>query len=164
MSSNRNRIVAIGIATALAGAAAVPALTTAQSPTARTITVQEANVQVAMDDVAPKSRGNRVSLGDRLTTRQSLFNASKARIGTLYTDCTSVGPTAQIFNGALLLCTLSYRFADGQISASGVFSLTKSIPVPITGGTGAYAGAEGTIAPAKPLKGYDSADLITITG
>lgn len=37
-------------------------------------------------------------------------------------------------------------------------------PQPIVGGTGAYAGARGTIKTTKPMKGYDSADLITING
>ena len=36
--------------------------------------------------------------------------------------------------------------------------------LPIVGGSGAYAGAQGTIKSTKPMKGYDSADVITING
>ncbi len=34
----------------------------------------------------------------------------------------------------------------------------------IVGGTGAYAGARGTIKTTKPMQGYDSSDVITISG
>ncbi|MDP8909750.1 MAG: hypothetical protein M3N47_11715 [Chloroflexota bacterium] len=70
------------------GLPAMPAFTSAQAPPGATITVQEQVQTVAQDDVAPKSRRGRVSVGDRLITRQSLFDASKQRLGTLYTDCT----------------------------------------------------------------------------
>jgi hypothetical protein len=36
--------------------------------------------------------------------------------------------------------------------------------LPIVGGTGAYAGARGTVKTTKPIKGYDTADVITING
>lgn len=164
MSSKRKQIAVAGVAAAVAAAVAVPALTTAQSPEARTITVQEKNVRVAMDDVAPKSTRNRVSLGDRLITRQSLFDAGNRATGTLYTDCTGVGPTKALFGGARLLCTITYTFADGQLTAAGVAALNGKAPVAIVGGTGAYANAHGTVQTTKPAKGYESADIITITG
>ena len=121
-----SRVVATGIAAALAAAVAVPALSGAQAPTAVTITVQEKVRTVATDDLAPKSRSGRVSAGDRL-------------------------------------CTVTYRFADGQIVAAGAFKLDGSAEVPIVGGTGAYAGASGTVKPGRPARGFDSADVITIT-
>jgi hypothetical protein len=85
------RLVAAGIAVTRAAAIAVPVLTSAQSPAATTITVQQKVWTVVQDDVAPKSKAHRVSVGDSLVTAQALFDASEKRIGTLYTDCASVG-------------------------------------------------------------------------
>lgn len=72
----------------------MPALTTAQTPGAAVTAVQERLQTVVQDDVAPKTKRQSVSAGDRLITRQSLFDGVKRRIGTLYTVCTSDGPPA----------------------------------------------------------------------
>lgn len=164
MSPKSAKIAAAGAAAAaLASAIAVPALTGAQAPADTTITVQEKVQTVAMDDVAPKSRKGGVSVGDRLVTRQSLFDATDKRIGTLYTDCTGVGPTKP-FTGATLLCTVTFSLRDGKVVAAGVAKLDGSANVPIVGGTGAYAGARGSITSGRAAKGYDSADVIAIRG
>lgn len=148
----------------LSAVVAVPALTTAQAPTATTITVQEKVQTVVQDDVAPKSRRGRASVGDRLITRQSLFDAHRRRIGTLYTDCTSVGPTRP-FPRLTVLCTVTYKLADGQIVAVGATRFDdENGELPIIGGTGAYAGARGTLRFAKPMRGYDTAVVITLGG
>jgi len=163
MKRKHTSAIAAAAAVALSAAIAIPALTQAQTPAATTITFQEKVQTVAMDDIAPKSKTGKVSIGDRLITRQSLFDAAKKRVGTLYTDCTGVGPTKP-FSTATLLCRLAYTLSDGQIVAVGQFKLDGSGRVPIVGGTGAYAGARGSISSAKPAKGFDSADLITIGG
>lgn len=157
------RLVAVGAAAALSAAIAVPALTSAQTPTASTITVQEKVQTVVQDDISPKSKTHKVSVGDRLITVQSLFDASKKRIGTLYTDCTSVGPTKP-FPHLTLLCETTYDLPAGQIVASGVAKLDGTGGLTIVGGSGAYAGAHGTVAFAKAAQGYDTADTITIAG
>jgi len=163
MRLTRTHIVTAGSAVALSSVVAVPALTSAQSAPGTTITVQEKVRTVVSDDVAPKSKTGRVSVGDRLITRQSLFGPGKKPTGTLFTECTGVGPTKG-FSAATLLCTVTYKFAKGQIVASGVFKLDdNSARVPIVGGSGAYAGAQGTVRSSRPAKGFDSADIITIT-
>jgi len=170
MKRKHTSAIAAAAAVALSAAIAVPALTSAQAPNARTITLQE-RIQTAVgDDVAPKSKrgpimspNGRVSAGDRLVTRQGVFDSAGKRIGLLYTDCTGVGPTKPLFQGARLLCTVTYKLPDGEIVAAGALSLT-GFEIPIVGGSGAYAGAEGTVKTIKPAKGYDSADVITITG
>ncbi|HEV2057817.1 MAG TPA: dirigent protein [Solirubrobacteraceae bacterium] len=156
-------ISAAGVA-ALSAGIAVPALTTAQTPAATVITVQEKVQTVVQDDVPPKAKRHSVSAGDRLITRQSLFNADERRIGTLYTDCTSVSATAT-FPRLTLLCTVTYKLGHEQIVAVGTARFNDDASeLPIVGGTGAYAGARGTIKMTKPMKGYDSADVITING
>lgn len=140
---------------------ALPALTGAQTG-ARTITVQTKVVDIAKDDIAPKSK-SKVSLGDRLITRQTLYDAGKKALGTLYTDCSGAGPTKPIF-GATLQCLVAYRLGDGQIVAAGTTRLTAGKPLAVVGGTGAYAGARGSVRLTQPAKGFDSADVITIDG
>jgi len=162
MRLTRTHIVTAGSAVALSSVVAVPALTSAQSAPGTTITVQEKVRTVVSDDVAPKSKTGRVSVGDRLITRQSLFGPDRKPTGTLFTDCTGVGPTKG-FSAATLLCTVTYKFAKGQLVASGVLKLDGSARVPIVGGSGAYAGAQGTVRSSRPAKGFDSADVITIT-
>lgn len=157
------RLITAGAAVALSAAIAVPALTSAQTPSATTITVQEKVQNVVQDDISPKSKSHKVSAGDRLVTVQSLFDANKKRIGTLYTDCTSVGPTKP-FPHLTLLCTTTYKLPAGDIIASGVAKLDGPGGLVIVGGSGAYAGAHGTVGFAKAAKGYDTADLITIAG
>ncbi len=164
MKTKATRLVAAAAVAALSAAIAAPTLTSAQAPPATTITVQEKVQTVAQDDVAPKSRRGRVSVGDRLITRQSLFDASKQRLGTLYTDCTSVGATGT-FPRLTLLCTVTYNLTAGQIVAAGTVRFDDdNAEIPIVGGSRAYTGARGTVKTAKPMQGYDSADAITING
>jgi hypothetical protein len=163
MNPRPARLVAAGAAVALSAVIAVPALTSAQTPAATTITVQEKVQNVIQDDISPKSKTRKVSAGDRLVTIQSLFDANKKRIGTLYTDCTSVGPTKP-FPHLTLFCQATYRLPAGDVIASGVSKLDGPGGLTIVGGSGAYAGAHGTIAFAKGAKGYDTADVITIAG
>ena len=162
MKLKPSHLIAAG-AGALSGVVAVPALTTAQTPGGDPITVHAKVQAVVQDDVAPKSRRGRVSTGDRLITRQSLFAADRRRIGTLYTDCTSVGQTGS-FPRLTLLCTLTYKLRDGQIVGAGAARFdAPNAEFSIVGGTGAYAGARGTVRTTPPMRGYDSADVITIT-
>jgi hypothetical protein len=157
-------LVIVATATAMAAAIAVPMLSSAQAPTGQTITFQEPAARIAMDDVAPKSKSGRLfSLGDRVVTHGALFDASKKKVGTLATSCTGAGSTKPVF-AATLLCTATYQVADGQIVASGFFKLDGSGSLPIVGGSGAYAGARGTVTSGKPAKGYESADIITLAG
>ncbi len=84
------------------------------------------------------------------------------RSGTLYTDCTGVGSTKALFAGAQVLCTVTYRFADGQIVAAGATTLGPRFRLAIVGRTGAYEAAGGSVASARPAKGFDSADVLRL--
>jgi hypothetical protein len=52
---------------------------------------------------------------------------------------------------ALYSCQVTYNLAEGTITAAGVARIGGSAPVTmaITGGTGAYAGASGTVTSAN---------------
>jgi hypothetical protein len=155
-------VAAAASVVALAVAVAVPALTSADTP-GQTITVRDKVRAAKIVDVAPKSKSKeqRLSLGDRVTTRQALFDESNRRVGTLYTHCVGAGPTAPLF-GAVLNCSSTWEFKDGQVVGEGVVRLTgdASVSLPIVGGSGAYRGASGEVTPGRPVKGFDSVDVL----
>ncbi|MDQ3632164.1 MAG: hypothetical protein M3417_13020 [Actinomycetota bacterium] len=158
---SRTAIPAIALA-AVAAAVAIPALSSeAQTSGPRDITVREKVRTVKIDDLKPRSRDDRLSQGDRVLTRQELYDARNRRIGTLYTDCANVGGTAKVFK-ATLQCVVTYRFGDGQVEAAGVARLAPGQRLAIVGGTGAYKGVSGEVETAPPVKGYDSVDILHI--
>lgn len=157
----RAALPAVALAT-LAAAIAVPTLTSsAQTPASVDITVRDKIKAVVFVHAKPTTRGERLATGDRVITRQGMFDERDAPIGTLTTDCVNVGATAPVFK-ATLQCTSIYRFRDGQIVSAGVVKLdsAKSAPFPIVGGSGAYTSASGDITAGKPVKGYDTVDVL----
>ena len=159
------RAVAGAALAALAAAAAVPALTGAQTSGAREITVREKVRAVQFVRAKASTKGDRLATGDRVITRQALFDPKNARIGTLFTDCVNVGPAAALFK-ATLQCTTTYGFREGQIAAAGVLRLSAGpgSRFPIVGGTGAYSSARGEVEAVAPVKGFDSAEVLRVVG
>ncbi len=161
-NSFRPRRVAAVVIAALAAAVAIPAVTSADS--AREITVRDKVRAVKIIDVAPKAKREDLSHGDRVLTRQAMFDERDRRIGTLFTDCVGVGPTAPLFE-ATMQCTSTWRFGDGQIVGEGIVRLSDRSPgarFPIVGGSGAYRGTGGEASAGAPVKGYDSVDVLSL--
>jgi len=160
------RSLSLAACAATAAAVALPALTGAQSPSAdREIVVREKVESLRFVRQSGKTKADRMAMGDRVLTRQALYDASDKRIGRLVTDCAKVGGGAHVFQ-ATLLCTASYRFADGQFATAGQIRLASppgTSPTPIVG-SGAYRGQHGEVASTKGVKGYDSVDVLRIDG
>lgn len=151
-------------ATVAAGAVAVavPALSGAQT-TGRDITVHEKATAVRFVKQSKKTKGEALATGDRVLTRQTMKGNDGKRLGTLYTDCTNVGAKAKVFK-ATLQCLTTYKFGNGEVIGAGVVTLSApGASAPIVGGSGAYAGASGTITAGKPGKGDDSVDILHLT-
>ena len=106
-------------------------------------------------------KGAKMATGDSLLIRLAMFDTDRKRIGSAYTDCTNVGRKARAEN-AVLQCTQTYRFRDGQIVTSGVakFTALENLQIPIVGGSGAYRGASGQLGNGTPVEGYDSVDVL----
>lgn len=155
----RARIALVPLALAATAAAVIPTLGGAQSGGEEVITVQERVLRLNVQDVPPKAGGERgpVSQGDRVTSVQSLHSGG-SRVGTLTTDCTPMGRPAPIFR-ADLQCQIVYRLGADQVVAAGVLRL-GGFRVPITGGTGRFAGAGGFVESVAPARGFDGADAI----
>jgi hypothetical protein len=158
---SRRALPALAIVAAVA--VALPALTSAQSTGARDITVREKVQSIRFVHQSRSTKGDRLATGDRLLTRQHLFDDANKAIGTLFTDCVNLGGSARVF-AATLQCTASYRFDDGQIVLTGLLHVgTAGTSAPIAGGSGAYRGARGEVTTGKPEKGYDI-DVLHIDG
>jgi hypothetical protein len=158
-------LMAVAVVTT-AIAVAVPALTGAQATGgARDITVLMKFRGASQTQHSDRPKGDMLAPGDALTVRFAMFSADGAAVGTVYADCVNVGPKARS-QKATLQCTQTYRFNDGQVVAQGVvnFSRLDGLAIPIVGGSGAYRSASGVLGAGKPVKGYDSVDILHLDG
>ena len=151
---------------ALGTAAALPLISSAGSPGARDVTVRDKVRAVKFVHTSKSTHAEQLALGDRVVTRQALFDEQDHAVGTFSTDCVNVGHKAPVFS-ATLQCTSIYRFADGQVVTSGVVRLGGSpadARIAIVGGTGAYRRARGEVGSGPSVKGYDTVDVLHIDG
>jgi hypothetical protein len=163
MTSKITAVTAAALAVAATGIA-IPALSGADTSGARDITVREKVRGAQFVHAKPTKQDERLARGDRAITDQVLFDEHGKRLGGLFTDCVNVGSAAPIFK-ATLQCTYTYRLQDGSIVGSGALKLgDPSSAGAITGGTGAYTGASGTITAGAPVKGFDSVDVLHVAG
>ncbi len=129
---------------AVAAATALPA-TGQEAPATRTLTLTSVQAKGGERSIDTPPRGD--SVGDRFVFASSL-RRDGGLVGRMEGDCLAVDLR---FQG--LQCTLTAVLADGSITLQGA-SLTKHLPgatapsedvYAITGGTGAYLGAAGTM-------------------
>jgi hypothetical protein len=160
--SKRNRAVAGSLLAAVATAAAIPALGGAQTSGAHDVTLREKVRAVKFVHQQRSTRADTLALGDRVITRQELFDESNRSVGSFSTDCVNVGRKAQVFK-ATLQCTSVYQLAGGQLVAQGVVRLSASTPasrIAIVGGAGAYKSVGGEVGAGAPVRGYDTVDVM----
>lgn len=156
--------LAVPLAAAGATAAILAAGSGAQAPTARTITLvtKEQTNAGAFVDAAPRARNPRrpnASAGDAFVISETLYDAAgAARVGTLSATCTFTRPTRNPEN-APTMCQGVYHLSDGDIVGAGLLS-GDPVRLAVTGGTGAYAGARGTLTTTESRTG--STDVIEL--
>jgi hypothetical protein len=159
--TTKTRMAAIAMTAVAATAAAnvIPALTGAQTTQGRQITVRMKVIAGAQ--VQHRRKGHMLATGDSILVRLKMTSPAGAGLGTAYSECVNVGPRAR-GEQALLQCTQTYKFNDGQIVTAGVvkFSQLKSLSIPIVGGSGAYRGASGHLTDGPPVRGFDSVDIL----
>jgi Allene oxide cyclase barrel like domain len=129
---------------AVAAATALPA-TGQEAPSSKTLTLTSVQAKGGERAIDAPPRGD--SVGDRFVFASSLRRDGRLA-GRMEGDCLAVDLK---FEG--MQCTLTAVLADGSITLQGA-SLSKHIPgatapsedvYAITGGTGAYVGAAGTM-------------------
>jgi hypothetical protein len=142
-------LVTAALAVAGAGAALVADSGRAQDA-GRTLTITYGKTAGAMNDIAPKGVGRgRASLGDQFFISAAIRRQDGAR-GRLQATYTVSEKKVRLDRSTGQITGL-YRFADGAIivAADATFDDVDTDHGAIVGGTGAYAGARGTMESGK---------------
>ena len=148
-TTSRGRIATLSTLAALAVAGIVATTAPhAQTPASITYVIKSSGAaKVANLDAAPRgfTRG-RFSLGDQITVSEPVTRDGKVR-GTSQIVATVVDRAPVPAERAHAYLTGVYRLADGNLYFQGaaLFDDAGTGSGAITGGTGAYAGARGTI-------------------
>lgn len=127
----------------------------AQTPGARTLTFLDDTNHTSQGFVDsaptspvrdPGSRRFRLSIGDTVYVHSAILDrAGGTRIGTAYSQFTVVSGNS--FANAVLRGHGAFKLRDGQIAAEGIVRPANATnTVAVVGGTGAYAGARGSLA------------------
>ncbi|MGH3333559.1 MAG: allene oxide cyclase barrel-like domain-containing protein [Nocardioidaceae bacterium] len=108
-------------------------------------------------DIPPKQKSDRdpPTAGDELIFTSKLFRHGK-RVGTLHAVCTVTRAAPP--NRTPAVCTGGLVLREGTITLTFVGALKDKIEIAITGGTGRYAGASGTVT--SESKGRISIDTV----
>jgi allene oxide cyclase-like protein len=139
---------------ALAAAAVLAAVLAstggAQAPGGRTFKLIEEDESAAFGDVAPRSRDTRnprFSGGDMHVFTSRYSDEANKPAGKLSAQCITVRG-GRTFVQARFQCSATLILRDGTITVSGAFSgnqRDEDVLTAITGGTGAYEGARGSV-------------------
>ncbi len=156
---------ALGLAAIAAGACALVLAggASAQGPTTLTLNELDKGSTFSFVDNAPMSKAKgepSASLGDLIVFTNPLTNRAGKRVGRLYMHCTAVVAT-QRADKAAFTCEGILGLGGGTLTVQA-FLPHAGVTVygTVTGGTGAYANARGTLV-SKPTK-LGAADTISL--
>jgi hypothetical protein len=124
-----------GICAALAAALLAGGATAQTAPATLELVQLERDVRGGFVDNPPRRRE---SAGDVFTVRGALRDASDRRVGSADAVFTQTGRRSARGGG-------TFTLADGSIEVSGRLGGSGTDTLAITGGTGAYLGASGTV-------------------
>ena len=140
------------------GALMLGSSASAQNPT--TLTFKELNKgsTFAFVDSAPLSKAKgepSASLGDLIVFTNPLADAAGKRIGRLYSHCTTVVAARQA-NKAAYVCEGVVVLGGGTLTIQALLAHAGAmVHGTVTGGTGAYANARGTLVSQPTKSGSD---------
>lgn len=149
---NRKTVVAAVTATGVGVVLASSVGSSAQQPQGQTFDIVDSRNGATFKyiDNAPRTTFDRegtprrTSIGDEIILVNRLTNPAGARgRGTFHCIATEGARRGARFFG---LCTYDFRLPEGHLTGSGTANVfANRIEFAITGGTGAYAGARGTL-------------------
>jgi hypothetical protein len=151
-------VLAVGACALVLGSSA-----SAQAPA--TLTFKELNKgsTFAFVDSAPmsKAKGEQsASLGDLIVFTNPLTDAAGKRVGRLYSHCTTVVAARQA-NRAAYACEAVVVLGGGTLTVQALLAHAgATVHGTVTGGTGAYANARGTLVSRPTKTGAD--DTVTL--
>jgi hypothetical protein len=143
MTTHRIAAAALTLAAVAATTLVVAAEGHGQAPTGRTLVLHVGKTKIVGVDVPPLIHGKHSpeTPGDELIATS---NVTGGTTGRRYLQCAVVRKGRDIAH-ARYGCTVTYNLEGGTITAAGVVSVAKPATAAITGGTGAYAGASGSL-------------------
>jgi hypothetical protein len=131
LQSRTRFAVLLSAAAAAIGVAVIASTGAAQGPptTLNLVATAQKNIGFAPDHAPPPRQGDRFGGGAKVTGDEA---------GIQRSVCTAIGKLA--------ICNIQLDLSQGTLSAQGLVpNETDHTPIPITGGTGAYNGARGTV-------------------
>jgi hypothetical protein len=159
------RIAGAALAAAVLVVAALTATAGGQGAQGRTIQLTELDKGATFGfvDNPPRGPGRnrpRVSPGDVLAFSSPVADPSGNRVGRVDVQCAVT--SGRSFRTARQVCHGAFDLADGAISlAATVVGDPKTVVAPVTGGTGAYAGARGQLTSVNQRRGSnDTIELL----
>ena len=150
-------VVATGIASADGRPAAVHG---------HTFTLVEHDGPFSFVDLPPQNgNGRGVTAGDLLVLTNPLTRPDGSTAGTLHAACTVIDARTSI-DTAILHCNGSYVLRHGTLalSTTGAVASAPTLSLAVTGGTGAYAGARGTVVSRQGHEAGTRADTVRLVG
>lgn len=114
----------------------------AQQPGGQTFTLLERRLSYDVVDNPPRSK-RRFSKGDIISGNASVRDASNRKIGRVQSYCVITHSTRPYKSQ----CSGTFALQGGTLTFSGIIPGAEeaTIPFAVTGGTGTYEGARGTI-------------------
>jgi hypothetical protein len=107
----------------------------------------------------PGSRRFRLSVGDQLVVRTPLLDhRGGTRIGTLFAEGTIV--RGKRFSNAVIHVDGVAKLGDDQLTIDGIIRDQRLNRVAVTGGTGTYEGARGSVTEVDVSGGQGSKDTV----
>ena len=138
------------LAAAIVSAVALTPSGGAQQPSGRTFKLIEQDECSAFGDTGARSRNRRnprFSGGDLHVFTSRIFNEANVRVGRLYAHCIAVRG-GRDFTKSLFRCGGTFVLRDGTIVIDAAFRGNQDdedVQLAVTGGTGAYEGARGSV-------------------
>ena len=142
--------VAALAAVALLAAAILSASGSAQQTGARTFTLIEKENEGTFHfvNLPPRGkaifRGGPVSAGDLFVFHQPLRTSAGRRAGAADVNCTATGG-GKGFTKAQFACHGVYGLKNGDLAVEAAFHGQNVVTIAVTGGTGVFEGAQGSI-------------------
>jgi Dirigent-like protein len=152
------RTIAISLAAAGTVAAIAATSGSAQAPEARTLTFQEKTGNSMFTVVQHRSK-RQLKVGDHIVMGLPLYDDAGARQGIARATCSITGRPGN--GGTPMMCSGTFALPDGDIAVLGRVVSPGVNRLAVVGGTGAYAGARGTLTSTDTASGAtDVLDLL----
>lgn len=143
-------VIAATLAAAIIGTTSLASGQAVQQPSGRTFKLIERDASSAFGDTGARAhnrRNPRFSGGDLHVFTSTIFNETNVRIGRLFAHCVAVRG-GRDFTKTLFRCGGTFVLRDGTIAVDAAFAGNQDdedVPLAVTGGTGAYEGARGSV-------------------